>query len=105
MSEIPAARFLSFCIRHTQLVGRWEWRQSTTYGPGEPETVTPTTTGRTETLVFSSPDTVQVYQNDTLGTAPQEDVLARTQWGVRADTFVTSTAARDGPEKIYVRVD
>jgi len=33
------------------------------------------------------------------------DFLDRAQWGVRADTFATSTVYLDGPETIYVRAD
>lgn len=105
----PAFRpidFSRFSADTTQLVGRWEWQQTTTYGPGTPHRTIADTADRSETLVVSSPDTVQVYQNDMLTrTVPRSEFLDRTRWGVRADTLATSTAHRDGPEKIYVRID
>jgi hypothetical protein len=104
--EYTPLDFSRFTTDTTELVGRWEWRQSTVYGPGTPHRTLADTADRSETLVFPSPDTVQVYQNDTLvRTVPRVEFLDRAQWGVRADTFATSTAYLDGPEKIYVRAD
>lgn len=98
--------FARFATDTTQLVGRWEWRQSTVYGPGTPRRTIADTADRSETLVFPSPDTVRVYRNDTLDRpVPRTEFLDRAQWGVRADTFATSTASLDGPEKIYVRAE
>lgn len=88
------------------LVGRWAWSHSNIYGPGEPGVVTPASAGRTETLVFPSPDTVRVYRNDTLAERTSaESFFGDAKWGVLNDTLATSIAYRDGPEKIYERVD
>lgn len=90
------------------LVGRWQLRRSTVFGPGEPRTGTPTTTGRTETLVFPAPpDSVRVYRNDTLHqhTSRTQFFEAVIKWGVRNDTLVTSRAALDGPQLIYERAE
>jgi hypothetical protein len=98
--------FSRFSQAPSLLVGRWEWRQSTVYGPGEPGVRTPATTGRTETLVFPSPDTVRVYRNDTLSQRSARDAFFEdAKWGVHEDTLATSTAFRDGPEVIYERVE
>lgn len=104
--EFRPLDFSRFATDTTALVGRWEWRQRTVFGPGTPRRTTADTSDKTETLVFPSPDTVRVYRNDTLDqTVARADFLDRAQWGVRADTFATSTVYIDGPEKIYVRVD
>jgi hypothetical protein len=99
--------FSRFSQDEAQLVGRWEWKQSVVYGSADPSVSTPTRTGRTETLVFSSPpDTVHVYRDDTLARrSTLKAFLENTKWGVRGDTLVTSTAFRDGPQKIYERVE
>jgi hypothetical protein len=104
----PPIDFSRFSQAPPLLVGRWELRRSTVFGPGEPRTATPSTTGRTETLVFPAPpDSVRVYRNDTLyqhtsRTAFFEDVI---KWGVRDDTLATSSAALDGPQTVYERVE
>lgn len=104
--EYRSLDFSRFTTDTTELVGRWEWRQSTVYGPGTPRRTLADAANRSETLVFPSPDTVRVYRNDTLDrTVSRADFLDRAQWGVRADTFATSTAHIDGPETIYVRAD
>ena len=89
------------------LVGRWEWQESIVYGPGEPGRSTPSTTGHTETLVFPAPpDSVRVYQNDTLYQHTARDTFfGGARWGVHDDTLVTSTVYIDGPQKIYERVE
>jgi len=104
----PPIEFSRFSQAPPLLVGRWSWQRSTVYGPGEPGTVTPSTTGRTETLVVPSPpDSVRVYRNDTLyqhtsRAAFFEDVI---EWGVRDDTLATSSVALDGPQVVYERVE
>ena len=104
--EYTPLDFSRFTTDTTELVGRWEWRQSTVYGPGTPRRTLADTADRSETLVFPSPDTVRVYRNDTLDrTVKREAFLDRAAWGVQADTFATSTAYLDGPETIYVRAD
>ena len=98
--------FSRFSADTTQLVGRWELRQSTVYGPGEPHRSLADTSDRSETLVFPSPDTVRIYRNDTLARQERRQVfLNQTKWGVHSDSLAISTAFRDGPEKIYVRAD
>lgn len=88
------------------LVGRWEWRRSAVFGPGTPSARTPATTGRTETLIVPSPDTVRVYRSDTLARqTTRESFFEGAKWGVRDDTLATSTVFRDGPQKIYERVE
>ncbi len=105
-TEYTPLDFSRFTTDTTALVGRWEWRQRTVFGPGTPHRITADTSDRSETLVFPSPDTMRVYRNDTLDqTVARANFLDRAQWGVRADTFATSTAYIDGPETIYVRID
>lgn len=92
----------------TLLVGTWEWTRSTYYytESGMPTIQTPSSTGRTETLVFTQDDTVEVYRNGELfGEITYQEYLDRGQWGVRDDLFATSTAHVDGPESVYVRAE
>ena len=105
--EFRPLDFSRFSQAPALLVGRWEWRKSTIYGPTEPSVKTPSTTGRTETLVFPSPpDSVRVYRSDTLAHhLSQEEFFDSARWGVHADTLATSTVFRDGPEQIYERVE
>lgn len=98
--------FSRFAQDPSLLGGQWEWTRSNIYGPNDPAVVTPERTDRTETLVFPSLDTVRVYRNDTLiQQTSRESFFERTKWGVRNDTLATSTVYRDGPEKIYERVE
>ena len=103
----PPIDFSRFSQDSSLLVGRWEWKRSTVYGPGEPGVSTPSTADRTETLVFPSPpDSVRVYRSDTLaGRTAREAFFEGTSWGVHDDTLATSTVFRDGPQKIYERVE
>ena len=103
----PPLDFSRFSQAPPLLVGRWEWERSTVYGPGEPGVSTPSSTGRTETLVFPSPpDSVRVYRSDTLARrTAREAFFERTSWGVHDDTLATSTVFRDGPQKVYERVE
>lgn len=99
--------FSRFSRDSTQLVGRWEWKQSVYPLSGDDSSaVTPATSDRTETLVFPTPDSVEVYRSDTLARrASREAFFESTKWGVREDTLATSTAFRDGPLKIYERLE
>ena len=104
----PPLDFSRFSQAPPLLVGRWEWQESTSYGPGEPGRATPSTTGHTETLVFPAPpDSVRVYRSDTLVQHTSRDSFFEgvVEWGVHDDTLATSSAALDGPQKIYKRVD
>lgn len=104
----PPVDFSRFSQHPPLLTGRWGWQRSTVYGPGTPGTSTPSTTGRTETLVFPCPpDSVRVYRNDTLYQHVSratffEDAIT---WGVHDDTLATSRAALDGPQIIYKQVE
>jgi hypothetical protein len=99
--------FSRFSRDSTQLVGRWEWEQSVYPLSGDdPSAVTPAMSDRTETLVFPTPDSVEVYRSDTLARrTTREAFLEDAKWGVHDDTLATSTAFRDGPLKIYERVE
>jgi hypothetical protein len=105
--DLTPLDFSRFSQAPPLLSGRWAWRKSTVFGPGEPGVATPATTGRTETLVFSAPpDSVRVYQDDTLAQhTSRAAVLENTRWGVHLDTLAISTAFLDGPEKVYERVE
>lgn len=104
---LPPLDFSRFSQAPPLLVGRWAWTRSTVYGSGEPRVSTPGTTGRTETLVIPAPpETVRVYRSDTLARrAAREAFFEGTKWGVHDDTLAVSTAFRDGPQKIYERVE
>lgn len=104
--QLEPLDFSRFSQAPPLLVGRWEWQKSTVYGPGEPGVSTPASTGRTETLVFPSPDTVRVYRNDTLSqTTSRETFFEGAKWGVHGDTLAVSTVYVDGPEVVYGRVE
>lgn len=106
-SALHSIDFARFSQAPPLVVGRWQWKKSVypQFGDG-PAVRTPSNTDRTETLVFSSPDTVHVYRSDTLDQrTSREAVLDGTNWGVHEDTLATSTVFRDGPLKIYERVE
>lgn len=105
--SLPSIDFSRFSRDSTQLVGRWEWEQSVYPLSGDdPSAVTPAMSDRTETLVFPTPDSVEVYRSDTLARrTTREAFLEDAKWGVHDDTLATSTAFRDGPLKIYERVE
>ncbi|MEF8864164.1 MAG: hypothetical protein V5A20_00215 [Salinibacter sp.] len=97
--------FARFTPDTTALRGEWEWRR-TVCCFGDLGVSTPRSTGRTETVLFTDRDTVEVYRDETLERrATYGEYLEDAQWGVRADTFAISRAFLDGPESVYVRVD
>lgn len=104
--ERPSIDFTRFSQAPPLVVGRWEWEKSVLAGFGDGPTVrTPATTGRTETLVFPTPDSVRVYQNDTLARRTTREAVTGINWGVRNDTLATSDLPLDGPLVIYERVE
>lgn len=77
-SSIEPIDFSRFPQDETQLVRRWEWKRSVYPRFGEdPAVLTPTTTDRTETLVFPTPDTVRVYRSDTLARHTSREAFFR----------------------------
>jgi hypothetical protein len=108
-SDGPEPIDFATLTRDTSLLyGSWAWQRTTLYFTvdGTPQTSTPATTSRTETLAITADDTVAVFVNDTLERREHLGVfLARAQWGVKGDTFAVSTAALDGPETVYTRAE
>jgi len=97
--------FSRFTPDTTALRGEWAWRR-TVCCFGDLSVSTPSSTGETETVIFTARDTVEVYRNGRLKReATYDEYLDGAQWGVRADTFAISRAYRDGPESLYVRPD
>ncbi|WP_103028764.1 hypothetical protein [Salinibacter altiplanensis] len=97
--------FEQFASDTTALRGEWGWRR-TVCCFGDLGVSTPRSTGRTETVLFTDRDTVEVYRDGRLKRqATYGAYLENAQWGVRADTFAISRAFLDGPESVYVRLD
>jgi len=97
--------FSRFTPDTTALRGEWAWRR-TVCCFGDLSVSTPSSTGETETVIFTARDTVEVYRNGRLKReATYGEYLDGAQWGVRADTFAISRAYRDGAESLYVRPD
>ncbi len=98
-------KFSRFTPDTTALRGEWAWRR-TVCCFGDRDVSTPSSTGETETVIFTARDTVEVYRNGRLKReATYDEYLDGVQWGVRADTFAISRAYRDGAESLYVRPD
>jgi len=97
--------FSRFTPDTTALRGEWAWRR-TVCCFGDRDVSTPSSTGETETVIFTARDTVEVYRNGKLKReATYGEYLDGAQWGVRADTFAISRVYRDGAESLYVRPD
>lgn len=106
-TEVPeSVDFSKLSKDSTLLVGTWEWKRSTYYftGSGTPDVQTPSSTGRTEALVFTQDNTVNVYRNGELARElTYQEYLNGAQWGVSENVFATSTAHVDGPVSVYGR--
>jgi hypothetical protein len=91
----------------TLLTGSWEWKRSTYYftSDGKPGTVTATSANATQQLIISEDGVVREFKNDTLEQVTSlESYLENKLWGVLGDTLAISSAHRDGPENVYLKI-
>ena len=98
------------------LVGTWEWTHSNFYGTeGGQRKETPESTERTEAYAFLSDGQVQHYYNGELHREGGYEIILSgqsiqlfggmiKQFGVSHRKLVLSTAATDGPEQVFKRI-
>lgn len=98
------------------LVGAWEWTHSNFYGTeGGQGRETPESSGRTEMYVFLQDGEMQHYYNEELHREGGYEIILSgqgiqlfggmiKQFGISHEKLVLSTAATDGPEQVFNRI-
>jgi hypothetical protein len=85
------------------LIGKWQWLETT--GGIDGVVITPETSGKTESLVFSN-DSLRIYQNDTLaGSFHYSTELESTIFSEEPMTVLRIPSFSSEPEVIIIKVD